>query len=151
MAHALTRGGSRAIATVSGRSERTVHLAERAGLELLPDLASVVREADVVLSIVPPEAAGTVVGGIAEAARNQRVEPLIADLNAIAPATARRAEATAAEATAISSTARSPGRRRGTRGRPVSICRGRVHASSPGFRSMVSRRSWSETWAQLLP
>jgi 3-hydroxyisobutyrate dehydrogenase-like beta-hydroxyacid dehydrogenase len=98
MANALRRGGLRVLATVSGRSERTVRLAERAGIELLPDLASVVREADVVLSIVPPEAAGTVVGDIAEAARNQRVEPLIADLNAIAPATARRAEATAADA-----------------------------------------------------
>ena len=67
-------------------------------MELLPDLPSVVREADAVLSIVPPEAAEAVVADVADAARNQHVEPLIADLNAIAPATARRAEATAAGA-----------------------------------------------------
>jgi 3-hydroxyisobutyrate dehydrogenase-like beta-hydroxyacid dehydrogenase len=98
MANALIRGGVQVLATVSGRSERTARLAERAGVELLPDLASVVREADAVLSIVPPEAAEAVVADISEAARGQNVEPLIADLNAIAPATARRAEATAAEA-----------------------------------------------------
>jgi 3-hydroxyisobutyrate dehydrogenase-like beta-hydroxyacid dehydrogenase len=73
-------------------------MAERAGVELLPDLASVVREADAVLSIVPPEAAGAVVAEVAEAARSQKVEPLIADLNAIAPASARSEEAIAAEA-----------------------------------------------------
>lgn len=98
MANALARGGLRVVATVSGRSERTTRLADRAGIELLPDLASVVREVDAVLSIVPPEVAGAVVADVAAAARSQNVQPLIADLNAIAPATARRAEATAAEA-----------------------------------------------------
>jgi 3-hydroxyisobutyrate dehydrogenase-like beta-hydroxyacid dehydrogenase len=98
MANALARGGVRVLATVSGRSDRTARLADRAGLELIPDLASVVRGADVVLSIVPPEVAEAVVADISEAARSQNVEPLIADLNAIAPATARRAEAIAAEA-----------------------------------------------------
>jgi 3-hydroxyisobutyrate dehydrogenase-like beta-hydroxyacid dehydrogenase len=98
MANALARGGLRVVATVSGRSARTSRFADRAGVELLPDLASVVREADVVLSIVAPEVAEAVTADIAAAAQGQEVEPLIADLNAIAPATARRAEATAAEA-----------------------------------------------------
>jgi hypothetical protein len=51
------RGGARVVATLAGRSERTAGLAGRADLERLPDLSSVVREADVVLSIVPPEVA----------------------------------------------------------------------------------------------
>lgn len=97
IANALARGGLRVVATISGRSERTAGLARRAGLELLPDLASVVREADAVLSIVPPEVAETVVADISAAAQSQSVEPLIADLNAIAPATARSEEAIAAE------------------------------------------------------
>jgi 3-hydroxyisobutyrate dehydrogenase-like beta-hydroxyacid dehydrogenase len=98
MGGALARGGLRVVTTVSGRSGRTRRLAERAGVELLPDQASVVREADVVLSIVPPEAAEAVTADLSTASRSQNVKLLIADLNAIAPATAQRAEATAAEA-----------------------------------------------------
>ena len=90
MAAALVRGGSRVVATVAGRTERTTRLADRAGLDLLADLATVVREADVVLSIVPPEAAELVVADISETARLERVRPLIADLNAVSPATAGR-------------------------------------------------------------
>jgi 3-hydroxyisobutyrate dehydrogenase-like beta-hydroxyacid dehydrogenase len=81
--NALLRGGARVVATVAARSERTAALAAGAGLELLPDLAAVVREADVVLSIVPPAEAETVARKVAGAR-------LFADLNAIAPATARR-------------------------------------------------------------
>jgi 3-hydroxyisobutyrate dehydrogenase-like beta-hydroxyacid dehydrogenase len=89
MADALARGGARVVATLAGRSERTARLAEAASLELLPDLDAVVREADIVLSIVPPEAAVAVADDIARAARKQGVAPLLADLNATAPATAR--------------------------------------------------------------
>jgi 3-hydroxyisobutyrate dehydrogenase-like beta-hydroxyacid dehydrogenase len=89
MADALVRGGARVVATLDGRSERTARLAERAPLELLPDLGAVVRGADVVLSIVPPDAAAAVADDVARAARERGVSPLLADLNAIAPATAR--------------------------------------------------------------
>jgi 3-hydroxyisobutyrate dehydrogenase-like beta-hydroxyacid dehydrogenase len=89
MADALVRGGARVVATLAGRSERTGRLAGTASLELLPDLGSVVREADVVLSIVPPEAAAAVADDLGRAAREQGVSPLLVDLNAIAPATAR--------------------------------------------------------------
>ena len=95
---ALTRGGERVVTTLSGRSERTAQLAERAGLELLPDLASVVRTSEVVLSIVPPEAVGTVVAAIADSAEREGMSPIIADLNAVAPATARAAQEVAARA-----------------------------------------------------
>ncbi len=86
---ALARGGARVIATLAGRSERTHGLAERAGIELLPDLESVVRAADVVLSIAPPEAALGIAADIGSCARAAEAQPLVADLNAVAPATAR--------------------------------------------------------------
>jgi 3-hydroxyisobutyrate dehydrogenase-like beta-hydroxyacid dehydrogenase len=90
MAHALSAGGARVVGTLSGRSERTAGLAGRSGAELLPDLEAVVREAEVVLSIVPPESATAVGGDIATAAEAAATRPLLADLNAIAPATALR-------------------------------------------------------------
>jgi 3-hydroxyisobutyrate dehydrogenase-like beta-hydroxyacid dehydrogenase len=89
MADALGRRGMRVVSTLAGRSERTARLAATAPLELLPDLGAVVREADAVLSIVPPEAAPSVAADIALVAREQGVAPLLVDLNAIAPATAR--------------------------------------------------------------
>jgi 3-hydroxyisobutyrate dehydrogenase-like beta-hydroxyacid dehydrogenase len=89
MADALARGGARVVATLADRSERTAGLARAAPLELLPDLIDVVGEADVVLSIVPPEAAPAVAADVARAAKEQGVAPVFADLNAIAPATVR--------------------------------------------------------------
>jgi 3-hydroxyisobutyrate dehydrogenase-like beta-hydroxyacid dehydrogenase len=55
----------------------------------LPDLDEVVRLADVVVSIVPPEQAPAVAAEIAAAARRADADPLVADLNAIAPTTSR--------------------------------------------------------------
>jgi 3-hydroxyisobutyrate dehydrogenase-like beta-hydroxyacid dehydrogenase len=82
-------GGVRVVATASGRSERTHRLAERAGVELLPDLDAVVAAADAVVSVVPPGRAAAVSRDVAAAASRTRVTPLFADLNAIAPQTAR--------------------------------------------------------------
>jgi len=89
VADALARGGARVVATVAGRSERTARLAERAQLELLPDLGAIVATADVVLSIVPPEAAESVAEDLAREARAAGAYPLVVDLNAIAPETSR--------------------------------------------------------------
>jgi 3-hydroxyisobutyrate dehydrogenase-like beta-hydroxyacid dehydrogenase len=97
VANALARGGARVVATLSGRSERTTRLARRAELEVLPDLASVAREADVLLSIVPPDAASAVAAEVIRAARDRTSTLVFADLNAIAPATAQAIESTAAE------------------------------------------------------
>jgi 3-hydroxyisobutyrate dehydrogenase-like beta-hydroxyacid dehydrogenase len=58
-------------------------LARRAELELLDDVGAVLREADVVLSIVPPAEAESVAAELAGAR-------LFADLNAISPARAAR-------------------------------------------------------------
>jgi 3-hydroxyisobutyrate dehydrogenase-like beta-hydroxyacid dehydrogenase len=89
LADTLVRGGARVVTTLAGRSERSARLAATAPIELLPDLAAVVREAEVVLSVVPPEAAPTVADDVAVAAEEESVAPLYADLNAISPATAR--------------------------------------------------------------
>jgi 3-hydroxyisobutyrate dehydrogenase-like beta-hydroxyacid dehydrogenase len=84
---ALARGGASVVATVAGRSARTVTLAGRAPFELLPDLESVVRRADVVLSIVPPEVAPAVARDVLRAVEATSTRPLLVDLNAVAPAT----------------------------------------------------------------
>ncbi len=89
---ALAAGGARVVATVAGRSKRTHGLAARGPIELLDDLEAVVREASVVLSIVPPEAAPDVARDVGRVARTQGRGLLFADLNAIAPVTAARIE-----------------------------------------------------------
>ena len=86
---AYRAAGRRVVTTLAGRSERTKRLAEQAGLELLSELDAVVAASDVVLSIVPPDQAAATAAAIAEAAGRTGARPLVADWNAIAPATAR--------------------------------------------------------------
>ena len=111
VADALARGGARVVATLAGRSERTARLAKAAPLELLPDLGAVVQEADIVLSIVPPEAAPAAAAEIHRCLRAlppaeqgepsgsepQGRLPLFVELNAIAPTTVREIAATGLE------------------------------------------------------
>jgi 3-hydroxyisobutyrate dehydrogenase-like beta-hydroxyacid dehydrogenase len=78
-------GGSRVVATMYGRSERTRQLAS--GLELLPNLADVVAAANFIMSVVPPARAEQAASDIAASAFQQGVRPLVVDLNATAPAT----------------------------------------------------------------
>jgi 3-hydroxyisobutyrate dehydrogenase-like beta-hydroxyacid dehydrogenase len=94
LGRAWRRGGARVVATVAGRSARTAALAAGAGLELLPDLDAVVRTADIVVSLGPPDQALDIAERIAESAQRQHVSPIVADLNAIAPATVERIAAT---------------------------------------------------------
>ena len=90
LGRAWRRGGARVVATVAGRSARTVRLAEAAGLELLPDLDAVVAAAQIVVSLGPPDRAVEIAGTIAASARRAGVTPLVADLNAISPMTVSR-------------------------------------------------------------
>jgi 3-hydroxyisobutyrate dehydrogenase-like beta-hydroxyacid dehydrogenase len=94
---AYRTGGTRVVTTVADRSARTSGLAAQAGLELLPDLDAVVAESDVVLSIVPPGEAGATAAAIAAAAGRTGSHPLVADWNAISPATVRGLEQVLAE------------------------------------------------------
>ena len=89
---AYAAGGARVLTSVAGRSARTRRLAALAGLELVEGLDELVRLADVVVSIVPPGEALAVADDVGAAARRVDADPLVADLNAIAPATARELE-----------------------------------------------------------
>jgi 3-hydroxyisobutyrate dehydrogenase-like beta-hydroxyacid dehydrogenase len=93
----LLEGGARVLATLAGRSPRTERLAQAAGLELVPDLAAVVSESEIVLSVAPPAQALAVAADVAAAARAVGARPLLVDLNATSPQSARRIEAAAAE------------------------------------------------------
>lgn len=86
----LRGGGCRVVACLAGRSDRSRALAAGAGIEELASLGGVLDAADVVLSVVPPEAALDVAGALATAASGLSAVPLVADLNAVSPATARR-------------------------------------------------------------
>jgi 3-hydroxyisobutyrate dehydrogenase-like beta-hydroxyacid dehydrogenase len=91
---ALRAGGARVVATLRDRSARTERLAGQAGLELLPTLDDVVSEAGVVLSVTPPGDAVEAARAIGAAAGRTGAHPVVADLNAVSPATmARIAEA----------------------------------------------------------
>jgi 3-hydroxyisobutyrate dehydrogenase-like beta-hydroxyacid dehydrogenase len=89
--------GARVVATVAGRSERTARLAGEAGLEMLPTLDDVVAAADLVLSIAPPGEAEGIAAELAAAARRSGAVPLVADWNAVSPATVRRIGAALAD------------------------------------------------------
>jgi 3-hydroxyisobutyrate dehydrogenase-like beta-hydroxyacid dehydrogenase len=93
VARTLLEGGAEVVTTLEGRSERTARLAEAAGIECLPTLQDVVTYVDVVLSIAPPGEAEGIAAAIVEALGGAGAAPLVADLNAISPATARRIEA----------------------------------------------------------
>jgi 3-hydroxyisobutyrate dehydrogenase-like beta-hydroxyacid dehydrogenase len=90
---ALRSGGARVVATVAGRSARSRRLAEEAGLELLPSLQDVVAAADVVLVVTPPGEAVAAASAIRAAAAATGASPIVADLNAVSPATVERVAA----------------------------------------------------------
>jgi Domain of unknown function (DUF1932)/NADP oxidoreductase coenzyme F420-dependent len=79
----LREAGIRVVTSLAGRSERTRERAAAAGLEDVGSLAAAVREADVLLSILPPGRALD----LAEAV-GRDPGPLYVDCNAVSPATA---------------------------------------------------------------
>ncbi|GAB3912005.1 NAD(P)-dependent oxidoreductase [Kibdelosporangium lantanae] len=83
----LRAGGVRVVASVAGRSPRSAKFAVDAGLELVDGLDAVVAEADLVVSVVPPERARAVAEDIAGAADRVGRRPAVADLNAVSPTT----------------------------------------------------------------
>jgi 3-hydroxyisobutyrate dehydrogenase-like beta-hydroxyacid dehydrogenase len=88
----LRDGGTRVVVALEGRSKRSRRLALEGGLEDVGSLAALLQEATLVLSVVPPGSALDVASAIAANAGTTR--PLVADLNAVAPATAERIAAT---------------------------------------------------------
>jgi 3-hydroxyisobutyrate dehydrogenase-like beta-hydroxyacid dehydrogenase len=93
---AFRDAGRRVVATVAGRSERTRGLATAAGLELLPDLDSVVSSSDLVLSIAPPDRSLAIGAELVGAAARTGARPLVSDWNAVSPDTVHALERTLA-------------------------------------------------------
>jgi 3-hydroxyisobutyrate dehydrogenase-like beta-hydroxyacid dehydrogenase len=92
----LRDGGARVIVALDGRSARTSRFAAEAGLVDVGSAAVLVREAAVVLSVVPPESALAVARDLAAVAGDGH--PLVVDLNATSPATVQRLAAVLDEA-----------------------------------------------------
>jgi 3-hydroxyisobutyrate dehydrogenase-like beta-hydroxyacid dehydrogenase len=92
----LRAGGATVLVALAGRSDRSRRLAGQARLEDVGTLAELVARADVLLSVVPPEASLDVAAAVAR--ESTRGRPLVAELNAVSPATVQRAAATLADA-----------------------------------------------------
>jgi 3-hydroxyisobutyrate dehydrogenase-like beta-hydroxyacid dehydrogenase len=90
VAATLRAHGLRVIACLEGRSARTRLLAEKAGIEAVPDDDALVREADLLLSILVPAQAEQLARQIAAALGRTGADLLYVDCNAVAPRTARR-------------------------------------------------------------
>ena len=92
MGHALgavlVQHGLRVLTNLQGRSPRTVALARQAGITDVGDDAALVREADMLLSVLVPAQAHAFAERIAAAMRATGCTPLFADCNAISPRTA---------------------------------------------------------------
>ena len=86
---ALADHGHDVLACVAGRSRETRERAKRLGFRLAADLDSLLAEADLVLSILPPEAALGLARDVAAAMRRTGHAPAYADCNAVSPETAR--------------------------------------------------------------
>jgi 3-hydroxyisobutyrate dehydrogenase-like beta-hydroxyacid dehydrogenase len=85
----LKAGGLRVVTALAGRSARTRALAAAAGVEDMGDDATLVRAADLLLSILVPAQAEDVARRIAAALQGAGTDLLYVDCNAIAPETAR--------------------------------------------------------------
>lgn len=83
VARLLRRGGLRVVTSLAGRGERTRELAAAVGAEDVGDLAAAVREADVLLSILPPRSALDLARAV-----GRDPGPLYVDCNAVSPMTA---------------------------------------------------------------
>ena len=82
--------GFRVVTCLEGRSARTRNLAANAQIEDLASLNEVAREADLVMSILPPESALEQAQRFGAAMKAADARPVYADCNAIAPDTVRR-------------------------------------------------------------
>jgi 3-hydroxyisobutyrate dehydrogenase-like beta-hydroxyacid dehydrogenase len=94
MGHAVGRvlreSGLDVVSCLSGRSARTQTLAAQAGIRDIPSLDLLVREADLILSILVPAEAVTAAERVAQAMASTGTTAVYADCNAIAPPTAQR-------------------------------------------------------------
>jgi 3-hydroxyisobutyrate dehydrogenase-like beta-hydroxyacid dehydrogenase len=85
----LVENGLRVITCLEGRSERTRGLAAEAGIAGVPTYGDLVREADLLLSILVPAQARNAAAKVAQTLIETGSEIVYADCNAIAPHTVR--------------------------------------------------------------
>ncbi len=86
---ALAGRGLDVVTCLAGRSDATRARAARTGFRELPDLETLVSEANLVLSILPPEAAPRIAREVAAAMGRTGTAPPYADCNAVSPGTTR--------------------------------------------------------------
>jgi 3-hydroxyisobutyrate dehydrogenase-like beta-hydroxyacid dehydrogenase len=86
----LVERGARVLTYLGGRSERTRQLAAEAGIEESGTLDELVREVDVILSVLVPARASELAENVAAAIERTGANLLYVDCNAISPATVRR-------------------------------------------------------------
>ena len=89
---ALKAQGYDVITALDGRSDHTKMLAEKGGLRNVGSLTEVVKEAGLILSIVPPNVAVEQAVAVAAAMVETGARPVYADMNAIAPTTAQKVQ-----------------------------------------------------------
>ncbi|MBO44179.1 MAG: hypothetical protein CMM28_10695 [Rhodospirillaceae bacterium] len=87
----LKTAGFRIITCLADRSKRTKSLAAKAEFEEVPSLDDLVREADLVLSIMPPANAVGFAEAVAAAMKRTSETPHYVDCNAISPDTSKQA------------------------------------------------------------
>src|SRR5258708_31069124 len=83
----LWQHGLRVLTNLQGRSGRTASLAAQAGMADVADDQTLVREADILLSVLVPAHAYACAERIAAAVRATPTTPLFSDFNAISPPT----------------------------------------------------------------
>ncbi|MEL0107006.1 MAG: DUF1932 domain-containing protein [Rhodospirillaceae bacterium] len=83
----LVRHGLRVITNLTGRSQRSIDLAKKAGMEDVGDDEALIREADAFLSILPPGDAIPLAEKLAPHIKATNKSILYADCNALAPTT----------------------------------------------------------------
>ena len=86
----LREAGARVLTSLAGRSADSVARVRGAGLEVVSDDDSLVRDASFVLSIVPPGVAVEVAKRHRGPLGRAQVKPIYVECNAISPATCRR-------------------------------------------------------------
>ena len=97
MGHAVGRAlgehGHDVITCLSGRSERTRTLAQQGNIRDVPSMQDLVREADLVMSILVPAEAVNVARAVSDAIRDAEADTYFADCNATSPQTAETMDA----------------------------------------------------------
>ncbi len=82
----------RVITCLTGRSQRTRNLAEKAGIVDVPDIYEMTRQSDLIMSITVSEVVHQVCREVADAIRTTGTTLLFAECNAVAPAVTRQVE-----------------------------------------------------------